>query len=73
MFRQKVGENQAQATAVSQHSAQGGSDDESFKPSLQSSDAQYLRKRKLNMDSMFDSAVDVSHDIMETAAERLFG
>ena len=59
MFRQKIGDNQAQTTTVSQHSAHGGSDDESFKPTLQSSDAQYLRKRKLHMDSMFDSAVDV--------------
>lgn len=59
MYRQKIGDNQEQATAASQHSAQGGSDDESFKPTLQSSDAQYLRKRKLHMDSMFDSAGDV--------------
>lgn len=59
MYRQKIGDNQAQATTVSQHSSQRGSDDDSFKPTLQSSDAQYLRKRKLHMDSMFDSAVDV--------------
>ena len=59
MYRQKIGDDQAQATTVSQHSGQAGSDDESFKPTLQSSDAQYLRKRKLHMDSMFDSAVDV--------------
>lgn len=58
MYRQKIGDNQAQTNAASQHSARG-SDDESFKPTLQSSDAQYLRKRKLHMDSMFDSAVDV--------------
>lgn len=56
MYRQKIGDNKAQATTVSQHSAQEGSDDETFKPTLQSSDAQYLRKRKLHMDSMFDSA-----------------
>lgn len=56
MYRQKIGDNKAQAATVSQHSAQEGSDDEAFKPTLQSSDAQYLRKRKLHMDSMFDSA-----------------
>ena len=56
MNRQKTGDNKAQATAVSQQSAQEGSGDETFKPTLQSSDAQYLRKRKLHMDSMFDSA-----------------
>lgn len=56
--RQKTGDNQGQATDVSQHSAQIGSDDESFKPTLQSGDAQYLRKRKLHMDSMFDTAVN---------------
>ena len=58
MYRQKTGDNQGQATGISQHPAQGGSDDESFKPSLQSGDAQYLRKRKLHMDSMFDNAVN---------------
>lgn len=58
MHRQKVESNQEQAANVSQHSAQICSDNESFKPSLQSGDAQYLRKRKLHMDTMFDNAVN---------------
>lgn len=56
--RQKIGDNPAQAT-VTQLSAQiGDDDDSSFKPSLHTNDAQYLRKRKLHMDSLFDNAVD---------------
>lgn len=57
-YRQKIGDNPAQAT-VTQLSAQiGDDDDSSFKPSLHTNDAQYLRKRKLHMDSLFDNAVD---------------
>ena len=56
--RQKIGENQAQATSVVQHSAETDGGEDSLKPVLETHDAQYLRKRKAHMDAMFDTAAD---------------
>lgn len=59
--RQKLDDGQSRPTAADQHTTyadQAGSDQEDFKPTLQSDDAQYLRKRKLHMDSLFDGAAD---------------
>lgn len=55
MHRQKVDSGKAQPTAGQDgDSAELAGD----KPTLESGDARYLRKRKLHMDSMFDSAAD---------------
>lgn len=60
--RQKLDDGQARPTPADQHltayADQAGSDSEDFKPSLQSDDAHYLRKRKLHMDSLLDCVAD---------------
>ena len=57
-YRQKLGDDQAKGGSLSQHSAQSGPEHVDLKPSLQSDDAQYLRKRKLHMDEAFDHAAE---------------
>ena len=63
--RQKLDDGQMQPTPAGQqleaNSHQAGSEDHGMKPTLLSDDARYLRKRKLHMDSMFDSAADSYH------------
>ena len=60
--RQKLGDGQAQPTPAGQqlrtYTDKEGSGDDDFKPTLLSDDARYLRKRKLHMDSMLESAAD---------------
>jgi len=60
--RQKVGDGQTQPTPAGQqirtYTDKAGSGDDDFKPTLLSDDARYLRKRKLHMDSMLESAAD---------------
>ncbi|DBB14813.1 hypothetical protein WJX82_002302 [Trebouxia sp. C0006] len=60
--RQKLGDGQSQLTPAGQqlrtYTDKAGSGDDDFKPTLLSDDARYLRKRKLHMDSMLESAAD---------------
>ena len=60
--RQKLDDGQTRPTPADQHltayADQAGSDHEDFKPTLQSDDAHYLRKRKLHMDSLLDGVAD---------------
>ena len=57
--RQRLSNGEAQPTTAAQAPASAdslGQDDN--KPVLQTEDARYLRKRKLHMDAMFESAAD---------------
>jgi len=60
--RQKLDDGQTQPTPAGQqlrtYTDKAGSGDDDFKPTLLSDDARYLRKRKLHMDSMLESAAD---------------
>ncbi len=60
--RQKLGDGQTQPTPAGQqlstYTDKAGSGDDDFKPTLLSDDARYLRKRKLHIDSMLESAAD---------------
>ena len=58
--RQKMDDGHAQpfTQQVQTNTDQAESEDDTFKPTLHFDDARYLRKRKVHMDSMFESAAD---------------
>ena len=60
IHRQKMDDGHAQPIAqqVQTNTDQAESEDDTFKPTLHFDDARYLRKRKVHMDSMFESAAD---------------
>ena len=71
--RQKLDNGQAQPSTALQISSEAADTSESdLKPTLESDDARYLRKRKLHMDSMFESAANSWQKACELRTKALF-